>query len=277
MQSTQFMEWQMCRSRITLQQRPTWGSTSWEKITGNVPNDVFEAKSPALQKQTNSDRKRKASEEAKQQRKKAKFASSDDDVNSRRAYSRHDGTVEVDDVPADLPPSDLQDLMIRYYRANVMINETKARSIQLTTTKHSSNSRSSALRNEERRLRVTSSNVGTIARRRSTTKVGPLVHQLLYSSFKGNKATSWGLLQEEDTEKQYQDHMKQSCKDFSVSGDCGLVCPHSIHGWLPHQMALSMIQMPPLKMGWWSTKTPMPAEIVRLRRPSRANKLNFLL
>jgi len=210
---------------------PTWGPASWEKITGNLPNDVFEAKSLALQKQTNSDRKRKASEEAKQQRKKAKFTSSDDDVNSRRAYSRHDGTVEVDDVPADLPPSDLQDLMIRYYRANVMINETKARSIQLTTTKHSSDSRSLALWNEERRLRVTSSNVGTIARRRSTTKVGPLVHQLLYSSFKGNKATSWGLLQEEDTEKQYQEHMKQSCKDFSVSGDCGLVVSTQ-HPWL---------------------------------------------
>ena len=132
----------------------TWEPTFWKKITGNAPNDEFEAKSLTLLKQTNNDRKRKASEEVKQQRKKAKFTSNDDSVNSRRAYSRHDGIVEVDDVHADLPPSDLQDLMVCYYRANVMVNESKATSIQLTTMKHSSDSRSSALWNEERRLRV---------------------------------------------------------------------------------------------------------------------------
>ena len=209
----------------------TWGPTSWRKVTGNAPNDEFKAKSLALLKQTNNDRKRKASEVVKQQRKKAKFTSNDDNVNSRRAYNRHDGIVEVDDVHADLPPSDLQDLMVCYYRANVMINESKATSIQLPTMKHSSDSKSSALWNEERRLRVTSSNVGTIAKRRSTTKVGQFVHQLLYSSFKGNRATSWGLLQEEDTEKQYQQFMKQGCKDFSISGDCGLMVSTQ-HPWL---------------------------------------------
>ena len=121
--------------------------------------------------------------------------------------------------------------MVCYYRANVMINERKVTSIKLTTMKHSSNSKSLALWNEERRLRVTSLNVGTIAKRRSTTKVGQFVHQLLYSSFKGNKATSWGLLQGEDTEKQYQQFMEQGCKDFSVSGDCGLMVSTQ-HPWL---------------------------------------------
>ena len=121
--------------------------------------------------------------------------------------------------------------MISYYKANVIVNDSKATSIQLTTMKHNSDSRSSALWKEERRLRVTSSNVGIIARRRPTTKVAPLVHQLLYSSFKGNRATSWGLLQEEDTEKQYREHMTQGHKDFSVSGDCGLLVSTQ-HPWL---------------------------------------------
>ena len=121
--------------------------------------------------------------------------------------------------------------MVRYYRANVMTNESKATSIKLTTMKHSSDSKSLALSNEERRLRVTSLNVGTIAKRQSTTKVGQLIYQVLYSSFKGNKATSWGLLQEEDTEKQYQQFMEQGCKDFSVSGDCGLMMSTQ-HPWL---------------------------------------------
>ena len=52
---------------------PTWGPTCWEKITGNAPNKVFEAKSQTLQKQTNNDRKRRASQTVKDQRKKAKL------------------------------------------------------------------------------------------------------------------------------------------------------------------------------------------------------------
>ena len=121
--------------------------------------------------------------------------------------------------------------MACYYRTNVVVTESTAKSIQLTTMKHSSDGRSLALWKEERRLRITSSNVGKIAKRRSTTKVGQLVQQLLYSTFKGNKATSWGLLQEEDTEKQYQHFMKQQCKDFLVSGDCGLAVSTQ-HPWL---------------------------------------------
>lgn len=124
-------------------------------------------------------------------------------MNAKRAYSRHDGS-NVDDISTDLPTCDLQDLMVSY------------------TMKHSSDNKASILWKEERRLRVTSSNVGAIAKRRSTTKVGPLVHQLLYSSFRGNRETSLGLLQEEDTEKQYQEYMKEQCADFKVNGNCGL-------------------------------------------------------
>ena len=103
----------------------------------------------------------------------------------------HIGIVEADDVQVDLPPSDLQDLMACYYRTKVMVNESTATSIQLTTMKHSSDGRSLALWKEERQLRITSSNVGKIAKRRSTTKVGQLVRQLLYSTFNGNKARGY--------------------------------------------------------------------------------------
>ena len=70
---------------------------------------------------------------------------------SRRAYSRHDGIVEADDVHVDLPPSDLQDLMACYYRTKVMVNESTAISIQLTTMMHSSDGRSLALWKEGRK------------------------------------------------------------------------------------------------------------------------------
>ena len=57
----------------------------------------------------------------------------------------------------------LQDPMACYYRTNVVVTESTATSIQLTTMKHSSDGRSVALWKEERRLRITSSNVGKIA------------------------------------------------------------------------------------------------------------------
>ena len=53
--------------------------------------------------------------------------------------------LKVDDVHVDLYVYDLQHLMVQYYRANVMVNESKATSIQLTTIKHSIDSKSSAL------------------------------------------------------------------------------------------------------------------------------------
>ena len=107
------------------------GLTCWQKITGNAPNEIFEAKSQTLLKKTTHDRKRKASETVKEQRKKRKFTSNDDDINSRRAYSRHDGIIEVDDVHADLPPSDLQDLMACHYRTNVVVTESTANPFNL--------------------------------------------------------------------------------------------------------------------------------------------------
>ena len=123
---------------------PTWGPTCWEKVTSNPPNDVFVDKSLALQQQTINDRKRKASEQTKQQRKKAKFTKIDNNAKARRAYSRHNGN-DVDDICTDLPACDLQDLMISYYKANVVVNESKAAYIQLTTMKHSSDNKTSIL------------------------------------------------------------------------------------------------------------------------------------
>ena len=50
---------------------------------------------------------------------------------------------------------------------------------------------------EEQRKRITSSNVGRIAKRRPNTKVTVTVKQLLYTKFHDNRATDWGLLQED--------------------------------------------------------------------------------
>ena len=50
---------------------------------------------------------------------------------------------------------------------------------------------------KERRKRIAASDVGQIVKCRATTKVTSTVKQLLYSTFTGNKATNWGILQED--------------------------------------------------------------------------------
>ena len=49
---------------------------------------------------------------------------------------------------------------------------------------------------EERRKRITASNVGQIAKCKPTTKVASKVKQLLYLKFHDNRTIDWGLHQE---------------------------------------------------------------------------------
>ena len=74
-----------------------------------------------------------------------------------------------------------------------------------------------------RRMHITSSNMGKIAKRRASTLVGRLVHQLLYSTFQGNKATAWGLSQEEASSQHYLNWLQQQSPAANVTINCGLV------------------------------------------------------
>ena len=116
--------------------------------------------------------------------------------------SRYDGGPNAIDVPMSVPPTELKDLMIAYY---VVVNSNKAKVIELETAKQSHDEVASHQWKARRRERITSSNAGTIAKRRATTPVKKLVHQLLYTSFHGNTATKWGLSQEEAS---YYDYLK---------------------------------------------------------------------
>ena len=66
------------------------------------------------------------------------------------------------------------------------------------------------------RKRLTSSNVGCIAKRRATTKVNSTVKKLLYSKFEGNTATKWGLLQEESTNGKYLEEKRKTSPDITT-------------------------------------------------------------
>ena len=99
---------------------------------------------------------------------------------------------------------------------------------------------------EERRKRITSSNVGQIAKRKSTTKVTAKVKQLLYTNFHGNRATDWGLLQEDVSRVKYLKVKQISSPGFAFETG-GLVVSVS-NPWLaasPDGLVFDPLEDPP--------------------------------
>ena len=122
--------------------------------------------------------------------------------------------------------------MIRCYSTEVMVDSDKANSIELTTRYHSHNDDDSVAWFSERRKRITSSNVRSIAKRRSTTPVARMVNQLLYSTFQGNAATRWGLEQEKHSIDVYRSWLcDRGSPNPIININCGLVVCIA-HQWL---------------------------------------------
>jgi len=145
----------------------------------------------------NKDRKRKSRDDVKTQRKKAKRAQQVESKQGRDDYSRHDGGKNATEIVTDISPDQLHDLMREYYLANVKVSEVKCEELQLKTVDQGKCDNSLQVWLAERRKQMTASNVGSIAKRRATTKVNSIVKKLLYFKFEGNTATKLGILQED--------------------------------------------------------------------------------
>ncbi len=184
---------------------PEWGPRTWETVTGEAANPVFAAASAEKARQVEKDRKRKATDEAKASRRASKYAKTNDDsFQARSDYARHDNGPGVRDVESGVPQAYLQGLMIDYYRANVSVTDSGIVEIERATRgQGTSDDVTNNLWKTERRKRITSSTAGTVDRRRSTTKVAPLVKTLLYNTFRGNAATTHGHKQEPATRIAY--------------------------------------------------------------------------
>ena len=119
----------------------------------------------------------------------------------------------------------------QYYEAHVKVCESEIKEIEVLTRDQSEGC--DIYRNKwkaERRKRLTSSMMGQIARRRSSTKVAKLVKTLLYSSFKGNAATSWGITQESCSKKQYLSKVRAESSSITVSPSGLVISIH--HPWI---------------------------------------------
>ena len=137
------------------------------------------------------DRKRKSSDTVKAQRKQAKWLGQENSQKGRSGYYRYDGGQNATEIPTDISPEQLHNLMKEFYIAKVKVTESQAEAIRLETTGQGSNDDSLYKWLAERRCHITASNTGSIAKRRTTTKVASAVKQLLYAKFTGNNATRW--------------------------------------------------------------------------------------
>jgi len=120
--------------------------------------------------------------------------------------------------------------MVNYYNTHVAVSQAQISEVECLTRQQGTDDNSSNVWLAERRKRITSSNTGRIAKRRSSTKVANTVKQLLYSSFRGTAATQWGTLQELMARSLYKERRQSLSPNLSITVS-GLVID-TINPWL---------------------------------------------
>ena len=106
-----------------------WGPRVWSKMTKSSPNPVF-VDAARSAKKAEKDRKRKATDEAKEQQR-SKWSRIDNTVAACKAYSRNDGIVP-NDVADDVSPESLD---TRFYEMEVVITQVDAEGLERRTQK----------------------------------------------------------------------------------------------------------------------------------------------
>ena len=182
-----------------------WGPKAFSDMTETECNPVYKSVASKAAQKAAKDKKRKATDQAKERRRKSKYAKEDNSVSALKAYSRHNGGIEPDDVTEDVSPETLQELKQSFFDTKVAVTKEEAQIIAANTV---TQGRSEQWANE-RKKRLTASVVGSIIKMKSSTKRCKKVESLLYSKFSGNKATMYGIEKEPEARNiyvEYQDN-----------------------------------------------------------------------
>lgn len=148
-----------------------WGPEAFSEMTASAVNPVYQNAATTLAKKTADDKKRKATEKAKDRRRHNKYSKKDDSIQARKAYSRHDGNTVPDEITEDVLPEILEELKQSYYDTKVRVTKEEAVTVALDTIEQGSE-----LWKTERRKRVTASAIGGIVKMRATCYIqGSLV------------------------------------------------------------------------------------------------------
>jgi len=98
-----------------------------------------------------------------------------------------------------------------YYQAHIVVDRETREDIENITRGQSASmdNKAEQLWYAERRKRVTASRAGGIAKMRKTTKRANRVKEMLYTKFRGNRNTIYGMVSEETSRKEYTTYMHQ--------------------------------------------------------------------
>ena len=161
---------------------------------------------------------RKSQHREKAKRRQSKHSQKDNSIAARKAYSRHDNLFEPDDLTDDVSPDTLKEIKIDYYKTNVVVSKEEAMEIENATRDQAGNNRWI----KERKKWLTASKVGNILKMRKTTKRASKVKELLYSTFRGNNATRYGMEMKEIAHTEYTANQQQNKHSEINVTNCGL-------------------------------------------------------
>ena len=119
----------------------------------------------------------------------------------------------------DVPPAELRLLCSEFYQREVVVTPVEAQQIEADTQGQAE----AKLWYHHRRLRVTSSNFGKIAKRRATTPVAAQVKCLLYGKNLETKAIRWGRSHEDEARKAYVQYLAENGHPDATVSKAGLV------------------------------------------------------
>ena len=180
---------------LATQHGPNWTTSFWKAATKQNPGPVLSAYTSAKVPKLEQDRKRKQTVAYKQQRRSTR------NKNSTDTTDHHYGPESQQD---DITPSELLQLWQDFYDRELKVPNDKRNYIEQNTRHQSEYS----LWHQQRKLRVTASNFGRVAKRRSTTPVGNLVKSLLYSKTFSTEATRWGSTDEDEAKHRYLEYLR---------------------------------------------------------------------
>lgn len=115
-----------------------WGPEAFSEMTASAVIPVYQNAATTLAKKTADDKKRKATEKAKDRRRHNKYSKKDDSIQARKAYSHHDGNTVPDEITEDVLPEILEELKQSYYDTKVRVTKEEAVTVALDTIEQGS-------------------------------------------------------------------------------------------------------------------------------------------